>query len=80
MFRRLILLFFLASPALAFESVQLKKTIPAPASIKTPALTQIAVDRTGRLWVTDPANDSLHQFSPEGDFVQSLGHHGVGAG
>ncbi len=80
MSRRLWLLLLLGSPAFAFESVQLKKTIPAPAAAKTAALTQSAVDSTGRLWVTDPANDQIHQFSADGDFVLSLGHHGVGAG
>ena len=76
MFRRVLLIFLLSAPVFAFESVQLKKTIPAPAAAKTPALNQIAVDSTGRLWVTDPANDMLHQYSADGEFVQSIGHHG----
>jgi len=66
--------------AFAFESVQLKKTITAPSGAKSPTLTQIAVDNSGRLWVTDPANDQVHQYSPEGEFVQSLGRRGVKPG
>lgn len=76
----LLFFFFLSHSALAFDSVQLKKIIPAPAAAKTPVLTQIAVDSTGRIWVADPANDQIHQYSPESEFVQSIGHRGAGPG
>src|ERR1035437_4075170 len=71
---------FLTVPALAFDSIQLKKTIPAPAALKSSALTAIAADPTGRLWVTDPINHQVHLFSKEGDYVQSLGKRGSGPG
>jgi len=80
MFRRLTLILLLGVPAYGFDSAQLKKMIPAPPSAKTAALTGIAVDASGRLWVTDPANDQVHQYSPEGEFVQSIGRHGAGLG
>ena len=80
MFRRIAILLCLCAPAFAFESVQLKKTIPAPHGAKTAALTTIAVDATGRFWVTDPANDQVHEYSAEGEFAQSIGHHGAGPG
>jgi DNA-binding beta-propeller fold protein YncE len=78
MLRRLAILLCLCAPAFAFESVQLKKTIPAPPAAKTAAFTGIAVDASGRLWATDPANDQVHQFSSDGEFVQSIGRHGIG--
>ncbi len=78
--RSLLFFLLLGAPAFAFESIQLKKIIPAPAGSKTASLTQIAVDSSGRIWVTDPVNDQLHQFSAEGEFVQSLGRHGIAPG
>src|ERR1700687_1997959 len=80
MLRRTAILLCLCAPAFAFESVQLKKTIAAPAGVKGSALTAITVDSSRRIWVTDPANDIIHQFSPEGEFLQSIGKHGAGQG
>src|SRR5438874_2191320 len=78
--RGFLLFLFLGVRAFAFDSVQLKKTIPAPAGVKTAELTQIAADSTGRTWVSDPANDQLHHYSADGEYVQSVGHRGSAAG
>ena len=67
-------LLFLSVNLFAFDSIQLKKTIPAPAVVKSSALSGIAVDGAGRLWVTDPANDQVHLYSADGDYIQSIGH------
>ncbi len=80
MYRRLFWFFLLSAPALAFDSAQLKKVVPMPAAIKTAALSGIAVDSSERVWVTDPANNQVHQFSAAGDYVQSLGHRGKNNG
>ena len=78
MLRRIAFFLILSTQAFAFESVQLKKTLPAPAGAKTASLTGIAVDPSGRVWTSDPANDQLHQYSAQGEFVQSIGRHGIG--
>src|SRR6266513_1106162 len=78
--RRFAFLMLLCAPAFGFESVQLKGIILAPAEAKTAALSGIAVDSTGHIWVTDTANDQLHEYSPKGEFLQTIGRHGQGAG
>jgi DNA-binding beta-propeller fold protein YncE len=78
--RPFAILLFLCAPAFAFESVQLKKILPPPSGAKTAALTEIAIDSAGHLWVTDPANDQLHEYSPQGEFLQTTGRHGQGPG
>jgi len=81
MFRRFLIGFLLlAPPALAFDSIQLKKTIPAPAALKSSALTGVAVDPGGRLWITDALNHQVHLYSADGEFVQTLGSRGAGPG
>jgi sugar lactone lactonase YvrE len=70
---------FAARPALAFDSIQLKKTIPAPPALKSSALTGVAVDATGRLWITDSLNNQVHLYSAEGEYLQSFGGRGIGA-
>jgi len=74
----LVLLF--AQPAYCFDSVQLKKTLYAPASSKSFSPTCIAVDDSGRTWVTDPQNNRLLLFTAAGDFLQAVGERGSGAG
>src|SRR5262245_17591700 len=84
MYRRMgvsaFFLFLLASPAFSFDSIQLKKTVPASAGLKSTTLTGIAVDNEGRLWVTDSANHQLHLYSSEGEFLQAIGKRGQGVG
>lgn len=81
MSRRLLLCFlWLAPPAFAFDSIQLKKIIPAPAAHKTSALTGAAVDVAGRLWLTDTLNHQVHLYSADGNFLQTLGGRGAGPG
>jgi len=81
MHRRQILgLLLLCAPAFAFDSIQLKKTIPAPAALKSTALTGAAVDSLGRIWITDSQNHQVHLYSAEGDFLQSFGGRGTGPG
>ena len=72
--------FFLPWTLFAFDSIQLKKTIPAPAGLKTSALTGAAVDPAGRLWVTDPANNQVHVYSADGEFAQTIGRRGPALG
>src|ERR1051326_6713823 len=78
--RSFLLFLLLSSSAFAFESVQLKKVIPPPANSKGTLFTQIAIDASRQIWVTDPANDRLIQYGAQGDFLQSVGHHGTGPG
>src|SRR5437667_3814505 len=80
MSRRFVLLVLLCSPAFAFESLMLQRTLSAPFSVKAAALYGIVVDGAGRVWVTDPENDALYQYSPQGEFVQTIGKHGAGPG
>ena len=40
----------------------------------------MAVDNTGRLWVTDSANDQVHLYSADGEFVRTIGSRGTGPG
>src|SRR5689334_18606044 len=58
------LFLLLASAAHAFDSVQFKKNIAAPAGVKNFAPESVAFDASGRLWVTDAVNDTVDLFSP----------------
>jgi sugar lactone lactonase YvrE len=81
MFRRFFLcVLFLTAPAFAFDSIQLKKTIPAPPALKSSALAGVAADAIGRLWITDAQNHAVHLYSAEGEFLQSFGSRGAGPG
>jgi len=76
----LFLFLCLVSHSFAFDSIQLKKTIPAPSALKSASFEGAAIDATGRLWVTDPVNHQLLLFSADGEFLQSLGSRGPGPG
>jgi len=54
---------FAARPAHAFDSIQLKKTIPAPPTLKSSALTGVAVDAAGNVYVAGYVYDvSTYDF------------------
>lgn len=80
MLRRCLFVLFLCVPALAFDTAQLKRVVPAPAGIKSPALVAVAVSPTSSLWVCDFANHQIHLYSDNGEFVRSLGKRGAGPG
>ena len=42
--------------------------------------TAIAVDRTGRLWITDEHRHDVQAFEPDGRYVSRVGGHGTGLG
>jgi DNA-binding beta-propeller fold protein YncE len=79
MFRRFALsLLLLTGPALAFDSIQLKKTIPAPATLKSATFGGAAIDAGGKLWIADPINNQVFLYSADGEFQQAIGSKGPG--
>lgn len=67
-------------PAFGFDSIQLKKIIPAPVSAKAAAPTGIGVGPTGRLWVSDSVNHQLFSLSADGQLLQTIGRRGAATG
>ena len=64
----------------AYDNIQLKLTLTAPSTSQTFSPTGVVVDRTGKIWVTDPPSNSIVVFSSAGEFVQQIGHAGTGLG
>src|ERR1700690_3682534 len=79
-FRPFFFAALIGANAFAFESVQLKKTIPIAAQVKTVSLAGMAVDSAGHIWVADASNNQLHLYSAEEEYVQSFGHEGAKPG
>jgi len=57
-----------------FDSVQLKSTFTLPSEKSSPH--SIAVDPSGRIWVTDEAQHQIHLFASAGQLVQTIGRKG----
>jgi DNA-binding beta-propeller fold protein YncE len=65
-----------APSAWAFDSIQLKKIINAPAAAKKFAPAALALGPHNELWVVDSTSDQLLVFSSSGDFVNKVGQRG----
>jgi tripartite motif-containing protein 71 len=71
----------LATPLLhAYDNIQLKLTLTAPTTAQPFNPSGIAIDKIGRIWVTDPPSNSVVVFSSAGQFVQQLGKAGGSKG
>jgi DNA-binding beta-propeller fold protein YncE len=77
---RFLLALLLGAPAWAFDSAQLKKIISAPASVKSPVFASVAVEASGRIWISDSANHQLHAYNASGEYTDSVGKRGIGPG
>lgn len=68
------------TPAFSYDSVQLKSTLSTPEGLKNFTPTGAAVDASGRLWITDPANHQILLYSATGELVLRTGKAGQAPG
>ena len=78
--KRWIFFLLLAAPLHAYDNIQFKQAILAPATEQTFIPGGVAVDRTGRVWVSDPQNNCVVLFSSAGEYVERFGRAGSAAG
>jgi sugar lactone lactonase YvrE len=75
-----ITLLFLAVPLHAYDNIQLKYTLTVPSTGQAFSPADVAIDKTGRAWVTDPKNNCVFLFSQTGEFIERIGRQGTAAG
>src|SRR5947209_6385716 len=79
---RFFLAFLVLCPSvvLGYDSIQLKKLIAAPASLKGFAPASVAFEPGGRLWVADTGRHALHLFGLDGELTKTVGGPGAAPG
>src|SRR5580700_6531117 len=67
-------------PARAYDNIEFKQELTSPSTSQVFSPTDLVVDKTGRLWVTDADDNDIVVFSSSGDALQRIGQKGADSG
>ncbi len=75
-------LFLLLLPASlqAYDNIQFKQSLTSPSTTQSFVPGNLAVDRSGRIWVSDPQNNNVVVFSSAGEHEAVIGKKGMAPG
>lgn len=69
-----------AVPLQAYDNIQFKQSLTSPSTAQSFIPGGVAVDRSGRIWVSDPQNNNVVVFSSAGEREAIIGKNGQAPG